>query len=199
MSRVSADESLVLGLAALEAGRWAAARAEFEVALLEGETAEACFGLAVASWWLGENRASVTRCTRAYSLFRESGELASAVRCAVWLGITYKANFANHAAANGWITRADRLLEPLDPGPLHGWACVARSYRMSDLPVAEELTMGALDLARCRRHRGGIGHGAAVDRPHPGSGRSASRRAGGQRRWPGRVRPGRHRDRRLST
>ena len=62
------------------------------------------------------------------------------MQCALWLGITYKANFANYSAANGWIGRADRLLAPLDPGPLHGYALVARAYRMTDLAGAEELT-----------------------------------------------------------
>jgi DNA-binding CsgD family transcriptional regulator len=97
---------------------------------------------------LGENHESVTRCARAYSLFRQAGEVPSAVQCAVWLGITYKANFANFAAASGWIGRAERLLEPLEPGPLHGWTWVARAYRMDDLDEAEGLTVRAVDVAR---------------------------------------------------
>jgi tetratricopeptide (TPR) repeat protein len=59
-----------------------------------------------------------------------------------------KANFANFAAASGWIGRAERLLEPLEPGPLHGWTWVARAYRMDDLDQAEELTVRAVDVAR---------------------------------------------------
>ena len=78
----------------------------------------------------------------------ESGDVESAARCAVWLAITYKANFANLAAANGWIGRAERLLEPLDAGPLHGWVWVARGYRMTDLDAAEELTERAVEVAR---------------------------------------------------
>ena len=70
--------------------------------------------MAAALWWLGENHGSVSHCTRAYSLFRQSGEIAAAVQCAPWLGIVYKANFANFVAAAGWIARADRLLESLD-------------------------------------------------------------------------------------
>ena len=124
------DSSLAAGYAALEAGRWAEARAAFESALAAGESPDACLGLATALWWLGDNHASVAHASRAYALFRQAANVERAVQCAVWLGITYKANFANFAAANGWIGRAERLLEPLEPGPLHGW--VARRTRLPD-------------------------------------------------------------------
>jgi DNA-binding NarL/FixJ family response regulator len=141
-------EALARGYAALDAGRWAEAKAAFEAALAETETAEGAFGLAAALWWLGENHACVERCTRAYALFRRCGDDESAARAAVWLGITYKSNFANFTAANGWLGRADRLLKPLRPGVGHGWLCVARAYRMTDLNTAEELTTRALEVAR---------------------------------------------------
>ena len=73
-----------------------------------------------------------------------------AAQSAVWLAITYKANFANFAAANGWIARAERLLEPLDAGPLHGWVLGRPGYRMPDLDAAEELTDGAARRWRSR-------------------------------------------------
>jgi len=142
------EEPTDAGHAALAAGRWADARGSFEAALAHSETAEARFGLASAMWWLGENQGAVTQGSRAYSLFRRAGDVASAVSCAVWLCITYKANFANFPAANGWIGRAERLLEPLRPGPLHGWACVARAYRMADLETAGELTERAVEYAQ---------------------------------------------------
>jgi DNA-binding NarL/FixJ family response regulator len=133
---------------ALAEGRWGDARVAFEQVLAHGDTAEACFGLAVALWWLGENHACVVRCSHAYALFRQAGKAESAAQCAVWLAITYKANFANFAAANGWIGRAERLLAPLEPGPLHGWVWVARAYRMADLDTAEDLAVRAVDVAR---------------------------------------------------
>ena len=105
----------------------------------------------MALWWLGENHACVDRYSRAYALFRASGDVEGAARCAVWLAITYKSNFANFAAANGWVVRAERLLEPLDPGPLHGWVRLARAYRMTDLDEAEELTAGAVEIAQAAR------------------------------------------------
>jgi tetratricopeptide (TPR) repeat protein len=140
--------ALARGHSALDAGRWAEARAAFEVALAEAETGEGCLGLAVALWWLGENRAGVDRCTRAYTLFRRGGDDLSAARAAIWLGITYKSDFANFAAANGWLGRAERLLDPVPPGVVHGWLWVGRAYRMADLDTAEELTGRAFDIAR---------------------------------------------------
>jgi len=145
---VTTPELLVAGQTALAEGRWTEARQLFEASLAETESGDACFGLAAALWWLGESQPSVDRATQAYALFRRSGALEPAVQCAAWLAITYKANFANAAAANGWLGRADRLLEAIEPGPLHAWVWIARAYRMPDLDRAQALTEQALELAR---------------------------------------------------
>jgi hypothetical protein len=147
---VTAEEPFADGFAALAEGRWDQACSAFEAVLArsEAETAHARFGLAMALWWLGENHACVGQCGRAYALFRASGNIGGAARCAVWLAITYKSNFANFAAANGWVLRAERLLEPLDTGPMHGWVRVARASRMTDLDEAEALTGWAVQIAR---------------------------------------------------
>jgi DNA-binding CsgD family transcriptional regulator len=145
---VAAAEQLAAGQTALAEGRWSEARAAFEACLAEEESADACFGLAAALWWTGENQASVDRCTQAYALYRRAGQVEPAVQCAAWLAITYKANFANPAAANGWVARAERLLEPMEPGLLHAWVWIARAYRMPDLGAAQALTEQALALAR---------------------------------------------------
>ncbi|MGH9110779.1 MAG: helix-turn-helix transcriptional regulator [Acidimicrobiales bacterium] len=142
------DCPLAAAQSALVEGRWADARAGFEEVLANAETADACFGLATALWWLGENHTSVERCSRAYALFRRSGDVGNAAQCAVWLAITYKANFANFAAANGWLGRAERLLAPLEVEPLHGWLWVARAYRCEDLQAAADLATRAGEVAR---------------------------------------------------
>lgn len=148
MRVMSVEDSLDSAHEALAAGRWSDARSAFDEALVAGETAEAYFGLAVALWWLGENREAVVRCARAYALFRRRGDLDGAVHCAVWLAITYKANFADFAVANGWLARAERILASSNRGALHGWLWVARSYRMSDLDRALGLSEQAVALAR---------------------------------------------------
>ena len=145
---MAGDQGIADGYAALEDGRWRAAQEAFESALGETESAEARFGLAAALWWLGESHACVRQCEQAYALFRRRGDDAAAVRCAVWLAITYKSNFANFAAANGWLQRAERLLAPLPPGPQHGWLWVARAYRMTELDTAERLTARAVEVAQ---------------------------------------------------
>jgi DNA-binding CsgD family transcriptional regulator len=145
---VANDEWLPVGRTALAEGRWNEARRAFGAALQESETGEALFGLATALWWLGENHECVDQCGRAYASFRRIGDVAGAAQCAIWLAITYKANFANYSAANGWLGRADRLLQPLDLCPLHGWLWVARAYRSDDLPGAEELSLRAAELAQ---------------------------------------------------
>ena len=141
------DDLTAAGQAALDGGRWREARDAFESSLLETETAAARFGLATALWWLGESQESVEHCTAAYASFRKAGDWNGAVDCALWLGVTYKANFANFVAANGWIARAERLLERIEPGAAHGWTWVTRAYRMDDLDAAEQLTRRALELA----------------------------------------------------
>jgi hypothetical protein len=158
MVGVSGDLALAQGHSAWAAGRWPEPRVAFERSLAEQESPDALFGLAMVLWWLGENQPAVDRCARAYALFRRSGGVPEAVRTAVWLAITYKANFGNVAAATGWVARAERLLEPLEPGPLHGWAWVARAYRMADVNVAEDLTTsgrGGREIRERRRSQAG--------------------------------------------
>ena len=146
---VGGESLAALGHAAMEQGRWAAAREAFEASLAqEGATARARFGLATALWWLGENEASVEQCTRAFAAFRRDNDRYGAVDCALWLAITYKANFANGAAAQGWIARAERLLAAEPVGAAHAWLWLTRAYRMADLDAAEALTRQALE--RCR-------------------------------------------------
>ena len=147
MADPDAHDLEAIGSAALESGQWVAARDAFVASLRGAETASAAFGLAAAQWWLGESQASVDASTRAYALFRRADDVEGAVRSATWLCITYKSNFGNFAAANGWIERADRLLAPLEIGPLHAWAWVAHAYRMVDLDGAVALTERALDVA----------------------------------------------------
>ncbi len=148
MAAVETSDLEAAGFAALETGRWVEAKEAFDAALGEAETAGAAFGLAAAQWWLGESQASVDSSTRAYALFRRAGDIEGAVRSATWLGITYKSNFGNFAAANGWLGRAERLLQPVEVGPLHAWAWIARAYQMPDLVTATELTERALVVGR---------------------------------------------------
>jgi ATP/maltotriose-dependent transcriptional regulator MalT len=145
---VTNDELLVAGEAALAAGRWDEARTAFEEIVAGGDSAAAEFGLASALWWLGDSHACVDHGARAHALFRRAGDADRAVQSAIWLAMTYKANFANSSAANGWLARADRVLAGSDSGLLRGWSWLAHAYRMEDLDRASELTRRALAAAQ---------------------------------------------------
>lgn len=143
------ETPVAMGWTAFDEGRWSQARAAFESALTRTDDAEARFGLASALWWQGEVRAGVQQATRAYALFREARDVPGAARCAVWLGVVHLGEFANRAAANGWVGRAETLLDAHDPAdPLHGWAHLARADLVDDLATAEHHAREALLLAR---------------------------------------------------
>ena len=137
-----------LGTAALEAGRWEEARAAFAAALAEKETPEALDGMGVALWWLGETRASIAHTERAYAEFRRAGDSVPAAVAAMSLCVTWVSNFDNHAAAGGWLARAERLLGDLDPNPLQGWLWLLHGYLEPDTGRARELQQRVLELAR---------------------------------------------------
>jgi hypothetical protein len=64
----------------LARGAWHEARAWFEFALAERETAEACEGLAAAARWLGDEEATVAARERAYVLYLERADVVDAAR-----------------------------------------------------------------------------------------------------------------------
>jgi DNA-binding CsgD family transcriptional regulator len=133
---------------ALGAGRWEEARAAFAAALAERETPEALEGMGIALWWLGETRASVAHTERAYAGFRRAGDAVSAAVAAMSLCVTWISNFDNHAAAGGWLARAERMMRDADPNPLQGWLWLMRAYLDPDPARAQELYQRALELAR---------------------------------------------------
>ena len=138
------------GWSELRAGRWEAARAAFAAA---GETAEALEGLSWAAWWLDDAAAVFDARERAYRLYRQDGDAAGAARMATWLA-SDQLDFHNAAAvASGWLQRARRLLEPLEPGPEHGWLAFHEgyvAYRSGDGRRARGRAAEAAALGRSR-------------------------------------------------
>jgi DNA-binding CsgD family transcriptional regulator len=141
-------DPVAAGRAALQAGRWEEARAAFAAALAEEETAEALGGMGAALWWLGETQASVAHTERAYAGFRRAGDDVSAALAAISLCVTWFSNFDNHAAAGGWLARAERVMAGADPNPLRGWLWLTRAYLEPDPGRAQDLQRRALELAR---------------------------------------------------
>jgi LuxR family transcriptional regulator, maltose regulon positive regulatory protein len=128
VSRQVAADQYERGWAELGRGRWAEARATFEGALAREETPEACEGLSWAAWWLDDADALFGARERAYRLYKRSGDAASAARMATWLASDHLDFHGSAAVASGWLRRAHRLLDPLDPGPDHGWLAFHEGY-----------------------------------------------------------------------
>lgn len=145
---MTVEEHVAAGHAALEAGRWEEARNAFEAALAEQETPEALDGIGRALWWLGDTRQSVEYSERAYVEFRRAGDVIRASTTAMSLCVAYVGNFGNHAAARGWIARAERVLQGTDPGPLQGWLWSTRGYVTAELDASLNLLERALRFAR---------------------------------------------------
>ena len=136
---------------ALEEGRWDAARASFEEALAEQETPESFEGLSWAAWWLDDADAVFGARENAYRLYKRSGDAGSAARMATWLAVDYLDFHGAWAVASGWLRRAHRLLDSLEPGPDHGWLAFQDgylAYASGDTTRARERAAFAVELGR---------------------------------------------------
>src|SRR5687768_10202092 len=109
------------GWAELEKGQWNAAQACFEAAVASGEAPEALEGLSWAAWWQDDSEVVFDARERAYRLYRNRGDATGAARMATWLACDQLDFRGALAVASGWLARAHRLLDPLEPAPAHGW------------------------------------------------------------------------------
>ena len=139
------------GWAELAAGRWEHARATFTTALDEVETAESWEGLSWAAWWLDDETKVFEARECAYRLYRGRGDAANAARMAIWLAAD-ELDFRGAAAvASGWLRRAHRHLDLLEPGPAHGWLAFQEGFiahTAGDTERACELAASAAELGR---------------------------------------------------
>ena len=113
-TRTSAD-SLQAGWSALGKGNWAGARSCFEAALAAEETPEALEGLGWAGYCLDDEGLTFDSREQAFRLYRERGDDRSAARIAAWLASASLEFRGEPAVANGWLQRAHRLLDGLEP------------------------------------------------------------------------------------
>ena len=142
------------GWAELANARWGAARDQFSEALAANETAESCEGLSWAAWWLDDAPTVFDARERAYRLYRARGDIADAARMATWLAVDELDFHGATSVASGWLRRAHRLLDPLEPGPAHGWLSFQEgylAYAAGNTEAARTLALAAAELGR--RHR----------------------------------------------
>ena len=127
-SEEPAPPRLDIGWGELREGRWDEARALFEQAVGVAETPEAFEGLSWAAWWLDDAEVVFAARERAYRLYETAGDVAGAARMATWLACDQLDFRGALAVASGWLGRAHRLLDPLEPGPEHGWLAFLEGY-----------------------------------------------------------------------
>ena len=109
------------GWFALRVGAWSRARECFEQQLAIEETAEALEGLGWAGYCLDDGALTFDAREHAYRLYREQGDARAAARVAAWLASDCLEFRGAPAVANGWLQRAHRLLDDLEPEADHGW------------------------------------------------------------------------------
>ncbi len=150
-SKVHPSTGLEAGWAELGEGRWQRARTSFERAVATRASPEAFEGLSWAAWWLDDADAVFAARERAYHLYAEAGDAADAARMATWLACDHLDFRGAASVASGWLARAHRLLDPLEPGPDHGWLAFLEgylTYARGDTPVAAELANRSAELGR---------------------------------------------------
>lgn len=146
------DRALDKGRDALRRRSWEEARRAFATALGKHETAEALEGYAHASWWLDDASATIDARSRAYALLRRQGDdPRGAARVATALAGDFGSFRGQPAVAEGWLGRARRLLDGLEPSAEHAWLALREAetavFYRQDTAAARELLAKAASLA----------------------------------------------------
>lgn len=132
------------GSNALAGGGWVEARRCFEQALAGSDSGEAWDGLSWACWWLEDGTAAIRAREHAYRLYREAGHGQAAARMAIWLANDYLDFRGEAAVAQGWLRRAERILDDLPTAPEHGWlAALQGQFALEAGELAEAVRIGA--------------------------------------------------------
>ena len=147
MDSPAADELLRLGREALAAAEWERARDLFEQAAELGETAEVFDGLAEALLFGGQHDRAIELKERAVAEYERRGMRAEASELARWMAFLHASVHGNVAAANGWMARAESLLEHVPECAAHGWLMLDRAPWSSDASEREQLATTAIAIA----------------------------------------------------
>src|SRR5262245_36605530 len=109
------------GREALSKGAWEDARELFQSVADVSQNPEALEGLATACFFLNDGTAVFQAREEAYRLYHERADRVSAARIALSLYWDYRVFRGEAAVANGWLQRAERLLEGLHSTKEYGW------------------------------------------------------------------------------
>jgi tetratricopeptide (TPR) repeat protein len=144
---------VVAGQQALARGAWEQGRDHFESALSREQAPAALEGLGVALMCLGEpDVVPLESWEKAYRLYLDQGDRRAAASVATTLGLEYEAGRGERAVGSGWLQRAHRLLDGLEPGPEHARLAVWEAHLAllfhNDTDRARERIAEAIDLGR---------------------------------------------------
>jgi LuxR family maltose regulon positive regulatory protein len=123
----------------------------FDDAVSAEESPEAFEGLSWAAWWRDDSEVVFDARRRAYGLYKARGDVVGAARMATWLACDELDFRGAFSVASGWLGRAHRLLDPLQPGPEHGWLAFFEGYIANaggDTAHALELAAQAAEIGR---------------------------------------------------
>ncbi|MGK2939604.1 MAG: LuxR C-terminal-related transcriptional regulator [Solirubrobacteraceae bacterium] len=149
-AKTMTDDPLSAGGAALGRRNWVQAREHYARALETQESAEALEGFAVASWWDDDVDAAIAARERAFVLRREAGQTREAAWDAGFLAWDYGAMRGVNAVANGWLQRAKRLVEDLEPSVEHAWLPLIEASFHLDTDVGTVLRLSTEAAERAR-------------------------------------------------
>lgn len=91
------------------------------------ESAEALDGLSQALHFQGEYDWAIELNERAFTAYRRRGKRVEATELARWLAFLHVSVHGSTAAANGWMARAESLLEGVEECAAHGWLTLDRA------------------------------------------------------------------------
>jgi DNA-binding NarL/FixJ family response regulator len=148
MGADSLDDLVERGREALAAADWDAARSCFEQARALEETAEVLDGLSQAAHFAGRHAEAIELKERAFAAYRRRDQPVKAAAVARWLAFLYGAVHGNRAAANGWMSWAERLLEGVEESLEHGHLALHIAPWTDDPAERERHAMAALTIAR---------------------------------------------------
>ena len=106
----------------------------------------------MACWWLEDYATGIDARERAYRLFGQTDNAQAAARVAIRLSNDYADFRGETAVANGWIQRAEGLLDDLDPFPEHALLAYQKAHvalmGQRDPVAARRLSSEAAAIAR---------------------------------------------------
>ena len=125
MSDVVAIDPLEAGREAFERRSWREAYRLLKEADDDGRLTGADLeALAKSAWWIGQGAESIAAFERSYRAFVEAGDRSQAAFIALTIRREYQAKLAE-SVAQGWLHRAEQLLEGQPESVAHGYLAIA--------------------------------------------------------------------------